>query len=217
VTVGCEALTMEDLYGRTTLNKSLASPDGGKYGVRSAFGRLTPVPDTTPAATATVLGGGAGANGRPLLNGRPAFVPMTGRLTPNEIGGRASGRQKQQAGPQSSCASGGGGGLLNISSHNSSKLSSTTSGATSSQTKTTNDSLGAVGHHDLNSTQVGKSVTFVFVTGPTKFLSLEHYSTVYYTDMVGTGDLHFRDPRKPVMVPTTDTVRHRPYVNKYMG
>jgi hypothetical protein len=145
---------MEDLYGRTTLNKSLASPDGGKYGVRSAFGRLTPVPDTAPPA-ATVLGGG-GANGRPLLNGRPAFVPMTGRLTPNEIGGRASGRQKQQAGPQSSCASGGGG-LLNISSHNSSKLSSTTSGATSSQTKTTNDSLGAVGHHDLNSTQVGRA------------------------------------------------------------
>jgi hypothetical protein len=168
---------MEDLYGRTTLNKSLASPDGGgKYGVRSAFGRLTPVPDTTTPATATVIGGG-GANGRPLLNGRPAFVPMTGRLTPNEIGGRASGRQKQQAGPQSSCASGGGGGLLNISSHNSSKLSSTTSGATSSQTKTTNDSLGAVGHHDLNSTQVG--LVGHFFRFQTKFVSLEHYSILY--------------------------------------
>jgi hypothetical protein len=172
---------MEDLYGRTTLNKSLASPDGGKYGVRSAFGRLTPVPDTA-AATATVLGGGAGANGRPLLNGRPAFVPMTGRLTPNEIGGRASGRQKQQAGPQSSCASGGGGGLLNISSHNSSKLSSTTSGATSSQTKTTNDSLGAVGHHDLNSTQVGLVGHFVYVTCPTKFTGV--FSIAYYPNMV---------------------------------
>jgi hypothetical protein len=147
---------MEDLYGKTTLNKSLTSPDGagGKYGGRpTAFGRLTPVPDST----ATIAGVGGGGR---LVNGRPAFVPMTGRLTPSE--GRASLRQKQQAGPQSSSASnvltaGSGGGLLNISSHNSSKLSSTTSGATSSQTKTTNDSLG---HHDLNSTQVSHGIYF---------------------------------------------------------
>ena len=112
---------MEDLYGKT-LNKSLTSPDGGgKYAARSAFGRLTPVPvlATTPAA----------AGGR-LLNGRPAFVPLSGRLTPSEavVSGRASVRQKQQAGPQSSTSNvlsssattGGGGGLLNISSHNSS-------------------------------------------------------------------------------------------------
>jgi hypothetical protein len=147
---------MEDLYGKT-LNKSLSSPDGGgKYATRFAFGRLTPVPDT--ATPAPVIGGGR------LLNGRPAFGPLSGRLTPGDGGGgRTSVRQKQQAGPQSSSASNvlstsaSGGGLLNLSSHNSSKLSSTNSGATSSQTKTTNDSLV---HHDLNSTQVSMSRKF---------------------------------------------------------
>jgi hypothetical protein len=198
---------MEDLYGRTTLNKSLASPDsGGKYGVRSAFGRLTPVPDTAPAAAATVLGGGAGANGRPLLNGRPAFVPMTGRLTPNESGvGRASGRQKQQAGPQSSCASGGGGGLLNISSHNSSKLSSTTSGAT----KTTNDSLGAVGHHDLNSTQVGIVGRFCFRDLCDKvcvFRTLQYRILYRYGR---DGRLAFSGSEGNQLSYRTDTVRYR--------